>query len=60
MGASSGWNLVARRPPRARVAPVLPARRLVSAPSARRAADAQEHDVRPAGPRSVRTERDLG
>ena len=41
MGASSGWNLVARRPPRARVAPKLPARHLVSAPSARRAADAR-------------------
>jgi hypothetical protein len=31
MGASSGWNLVARRPPRARVAPK-PARHLVSLP----------------------------
>jgi hypothetical protein len=31
MGASSGWNLVARRSPRARVAPK-PARHLVSRP----------------------------
>ncbi len=33
MGASSGWNLVARRPPRARVAAKRPARHLVSVPA---------------------------
>jgi hypothetical protein len=32
MGASSGWNLVARRPPRARVAQVSPTRHLVKVP----------------------------
>jgi len=32
MGASSGWNLVARRPSRARVATKRPARHLVSVP----------------------------
>ena len=33
MGASSGWNLVARRPPRARVAAKRPARHLASVPA---------------------------
>jgi len=33
MGASSGWNLVARRPPRIRAAAKRPARHLVSVPA---------------------------
>jgi hypothetical protein len=49
MGASSGWNLVARRPPRARVAPK-PARHLASVPCAgvQDEPDAKPHEREPA------------
>ena len=52
MGASSGWNLVARRPSRARVAAKKPARHLASVPCGpsavtERGADARDGTVAP-------------
>jgi len=44
MGASSGWNLVARRPPRPRAAPKSPARHLRLVP---RVAGADPDRTRP-------------
>ena len=55
MGASSGWNLVARRPLRARVAPTKPARHLVSVPCGPPAATEARDEARtgPRGPASA-------
>ena len=50
MGASSGWNLVARRPPRARVAPVSPTRHLVSVPCIQSGEAESSSDERPTTP----------
>jgi len=52
MGASSGWNLVARRPPRTRAAAKRPARHLVSVPAVHAASPA--HGDRAGSPASLR------
>jgi hypothetical protein len=59
MGASSGWNLVARRPPRARVAPVSPTRHLVSVPCMQGGEGASSRDERPHVHERVAEKRDL-
>ena len=60
MGASSGWNLVARRPPRARVAPVPPTRHRVSAPPCMQGGEgASSRDERPDVHERVPEKRDL-
>lgn len=51
MGASSGWNLVARRPSRARLAAVKSTRHLVSVPTGQAAASS---DAEPRQPASLR------
>jgi hypothetical protein len=58
MGASSGWNLVARRPPRPRAASKPPARHLVSVPRPP-SADRGQRD-RTTQPRDAGTTRDAG
>ena len=59
MGASSGWNLVARRPPRARVAPVSPTRHLVSTPCVQDGESATSRDERPDVYERVAEKRDV-
>lgn len=60
MGASSGWNLVARRPSRFRAAPKPPARHLVSVPSGPNADVGRDKRDRTTPPRDASTTRDAG
>jgi hypothetical protein len=60
MGASSGWNLVARRPPRARAASKPPARHLVSVPYASSADVGRDKRDRTSARRDAGTTRDAG
>ena len=55
MGASSGWNLVARRSPRARAASKAPARHPVLVPSPRNADVARDGQGSTPGTRGERT-----
>jgi hypothetical protein len=59
MGASSGWNLVARRPPRRRAASKPPARHLVLVPRTP-GADPGRSRPEPTPPRDAGTTRDAG